>query len=134
MNGFWILFSTQLGLTEAFARTVTDILWSASPRIRQEDEVRKVYYTVLFIYALFGMWAIRQATPGTLIVISAFIAAFNFVVLGTHVLVVHRTLLPPKLRMPGWRAALIGVLVVMFAVFTFMGIQSKWSDIQSMFG
>ena len=45
LNGYWILLSTQLGLTDAFARTATDILWSASPRVRMvaREDVRRVY-------------------------------------------------------------------------------------------
>ncbi|MGH9429040.1 MAG: Nramp family divalent metal transporter [Terriglobia bacterium] len=34
LNGFWILFSTQLGNTDILVRTVTDILWVANPRAR----------------------------------------------------------------------------------------------------
>lgn len=131
LNGFWILFSTQLGLVDAFSRTVTDILWSASPRLRARvgEDVRKVYYTLLVVFALFGMWAIQLAQPFTLIIIGAFIAGFNFVVLGTHVLVVQRKFLPAELRMPRWREFALYLFVLMFAAFTYLGVQSKWVDI-----
>jgi hypothetical protein len=134
LNGFWILFSTQLGLTDAFARTVTDIVWSSSPRVRVlvKEDVRKVYYALLVLYAVFGMWAIRQATPGALIVIGAFIAAMNFVLLGAHVLVVQRRFLPTELRMPAWREWLIYLFIGMFAVFTSLGISSRWVDIMNL--
>jgi Mn2+/Fe2+ NRAMP family transporter len=136
LNGFWILFSTQLGVVDAFARTATDIIWSASPRIRRlmGEEVRRVYYSLLIIYALFGMWAINQAQPFTLIVIGAFIASFNFVVLGTHTLVVQHRFLPKKLRMPIWRKCVIVGMILMFAIFTFMGVRNKWGDILRLFG
>jgi hypothetical protein len=136
LNGFWILFSTQLGLVDAFSRTVTDILWSASPRVRTfaRDDVRRVYYALLLLFALFGMWAINQATPGTLIIIGAFISAANFVLLGAHVLVVQRRFLPPPLRMPRWREFALYLFVAMFAIFTFMGIHSKWPDIMKALG
>jgi hypothetical protein len=128
LNGFWILFSTQLGLVDAFSRTVTDILWSASPGLRERagEDVRKVYYALLLVFALFGMWAITRATPGTLIIIGAFIAGFNFVVLGTHVLVVQRKFLPAELRMPRWREFALYLFVLMFAGFTYLGVQSQW--------
>ncbi|URD51968.1 Nramp family divalent metal transporter [Chroococcidiopsis sp. CCNUC1] len=32
--GFWILYSTQLGITDVFARMVTDMVWSGSSHIR----------------------------------------------------------------------------------------------------
>lgn len=136
LNGFWILFSTQLGLTDTFSRTVTDMLWSAYPGLRKltNDDVRKVYYGLLVVYALFGMWAINQATPFTLIVIGAFIAGFNFVVLTIHTIVVQKRFLPRELRMPGWREAVLWAMVAMFAFFTYLGIQSKWKDILKLFG
>ncbi len=34
LTGFWILFSTQLGITDAFVRLVTDITWTTSGRLR----------------------------------------------------------------------------------------------------
>lgn len=127
LNGFWILFSSQLGLTDIFCRTVTDILWSANPQIRiwVKGDVRKVYYSLLMVYALFGIWAINQAPPGMLILLGAFIASFNFVVIGIHLLVVQRKVLPPELRMPRWREGVLYLFVAMFALFTFLGIQSR---------
>lgn len=131
LNGFWILFSTQLGLTDCFARTVTDVLWSGSNRIRalSGDDVRKVYYGLVIVYALFGMWAIRQATPGALIILGAFVAAMNFVVIGVHVLVIQKRFLPAELRMPRWREVAIYLLVAMFTAFTGLGIWSQWENI-----
>ncbi|HWC77780.1 MAG TPA: Nramp family divalent metal transporter, partial [Blastocatellia bacterium] len=34
LNGFWILFSTHMGNTDILVRTVTDILWVGSNRVR----------------------------------------------------------------------------------------------------
>jgi hypothetical protein len=134
LNGFWILFSTQLGLTDTFARTITDILWSSNARVRGwvGGDVRKIYYALILVFALFGIWAIRQATPGALIIISAFVAAMNFVVIATHVLVVHRRLLPRELRMSRWREAALVLFILMFTLFAGLGIHSKWGDIQKL--
>src|SRR5687767_15352878 len=33
-NGFWILFKTQLGNTDILVRTITDVVWMASPSVR----------------------------------------------------------------------------------------------------
>jgi hypothetical protein len=136
LNGFWILFSTQLGVTDTFTRTVTDIAWSASPRIRKlvGEDVRRIYYALLIVFALFGMWAINQAQPITLIIIGAFIAGFNTVVLGIHTIVVQRKFLPPQLRMSAWRTAVLVAMVLTFTFFTILGIQSRWSDILGLLG
>lgn len=44
-----LLFSTQLGNTEGFARVTTDILWASNDRIRawRGGNVRTVYYSAL---------------------------------------------------------------------------------------
>ena len=34
LNGFWILFSTQLGNTDLLIRTITDIVWVGSSKVR----------------------------------------------------------------------------------------------------
>jgi Mn2+/Fe2+ NRAMP family transporter len=136
LNGFWILFSTQLGNTDIFCRTVTDILWSSHPRIQQyaKNDVRRVYFATLFAFTLFGMWAIRQATPGQLILMSASIAVFNFIIMALHVIYVQRRFLPPELRMSRLREGLILCFVVFFTVFLVLGIWSKWNDIAKAFG
>ena len=46
INGFWILYSTHLGNTDCLVRASTDILWSASPRIRKWS-ASKLYATIL---------------------------------------------------------------------------------------
>ncbi len=47
--GAWLLFKTQLDLTEALVRAITDILWTGSRSVRawRGGDVRAVYYTVL---------------------------------------------------------------------------------------
>jgi len=47
--GFWILYSTQIGLMELIARTATDILWAMSSKLRKltRGDVRLIYYPIL---------------------------------------------------------------------------------------
>jgi hypothetical protein len=51
--GFWILYSTQMGLMELVARTATDILWTMSPKLRElaRGDVRLAYYPILAFMA-----------------------------------------------------------------------------------
>jgi hypothetical protein len=44
--GFWVLFSTQLGIVDGTPRAMTDILWSGSAAVRRwrGGDVRAVYY------------------------------------------------------------------------------------------
>jgi hypothetical protein len=111
--GFWILFSTQLGIVDGLPRATTDILWSASPRLRQMGDVRRVYYGVLLVFAVWGCIGLNLARPITLIIIGANAAAFIFVVESIHTLVVNRRFLPGELHAPLWREACL-VLCALF--------------------
>src|SRR5205823_8855629 len=113
-----------------------DMAWSTHPGLQSlaRHDVRRIYFPVLIAFTLFGMWAIRQAQPGLLIIFGAFIAAFNFVVLGAHVLVVQHRFLPADLRMPRIRAAAIALMVWTFTGSTYLGIHSKWPDVVRFFG
>jgi len=101
--GLWILFSTQLGIVDGLPRSTTDIIWAASPRLRQRGDVRRVYYGVLLAFAVWGCIGLNLARPITLIIIGANAAAFIFVVESLRTLVVNRTFLPAELRAPLWR-------------------------------
>jgi hypothetical protein len=111
--GLWILFSTQLGIVDGLPRATTDMLWAASPRLRRGGDVRRVYYGVLMVFAIWGCIGLNLARPITLIIIGANAAAFIFVVESLHTLVVNRLFLPRELRPPLWRE----VVLVLCALF-----------------
>src|SRR5207244_8528303 len=109
--GFGVLAATQVGIVAGYARSVTDLLWTASARSRPagaEGGAGGVYWLSLAGFTLAGCLAMTLADPLLLIVISASVAAFNFVVLSLHTLWVNRTLLPRALRPTLWRE--VGVL------------------------
>lgn len=117
---FWILFATQLGNAEGFARVATDILWTAHNRIRRGGHVRAVYYSALLVFALCGGFTITLADPLTLILIGANVAAGNLAVLSLHTLVVNRKLLPPELRPSRWRELGLVLGALFFSGFTLL--------------
>ncbi|HET7875164.1 MAG TPA: Nramp family divalent metal transporter, partial [Methylomirabilota bacterium] len=51
LTGLWIFFSTQLGIIEGFARSVTDILW-AGGAARRAGGAARLYYAVLGVFTL----------------------------------------------------------------------------------
>jgi hypothetical protein len=111
LTGFAILTLTQVGIVEGFARSVTDILWTARARCRvpgAEGPAGNLYYAVLVAFTAAGCVAMTLADPFRLILISANVAAINFVVLSVHTVWINRTLLPRELRPSLWRE--IGVL------------------------
>ncbi len=105
--GFWVLFSTQLGIVDGTPRAMTDILWSGSAAVRRwrGGDVRAVYYVALAFYALWGCGALNLARPLTLVIIGANAAGVILVFISLHTLVVNRTLLPSALRPSLWREA-----------------------------
>ncbi|MGK7935803.1 MAG: Nramp family divalent metal transporter [Xenococcaceae cyanobacterium] len=120
--GFWILYSTQLGVTDAFVRMVTDIIWSGSSRIREwrGGDIRFVYYGVLSLFTLWGLFILLlDVKPLLLILIGANIAGLNFSFLGIHILYINRKFLPVELRPPLWREVVV-LLGVFFYGFFFI--------------
>ncbi len=122
LNGFWILFSTQLAITDSFARMGADILWAGSARLRgwARGSIRRVYYTLLLFFAGWGCVAMALAPPLMLIKIGANIAGFMFTFSGIHILIVNRKLLPKELRPSLWREAALVACTLFFAFFTLM--------------
>jgi hypothetical protein len=115
LTAFWIFFSTQVGIVEAFARNLTEMLWTAGVRPANADASR-VYYPVLGLFVLAGCLAMTLADPLTLIVIGADIAALNFAILSFHTLRLNRALLPVPLRPPLWREAVVAAGGLGFAI------------------
>src|SRR6266540_2202534 len=119
MTGFWILFSTQLGIMDGFIRNITDTLWTGSPAVRRwrGGDVRAVYYTVWSLLLVWGCIAINLAQPIVLIQLGAAMASLIFVFVAIHTFVVNRRFLPPELRPPAWRQAALWASAVFFGIF-----------------
>lgn len=116
--GAWILFKTQLDLVESMVRSLTDILWTGSLRVRNwsRGDVRIVYYGTLAVICLWGIFALRLAQPIILLLLAANVASIVFTIAAIHLLYVNTRLLPPELHPPLWRR---GVLVAMACFYGF---------------
>ncbi|HEX6396024.1 MAG TPA: Nramp family divalent metal transporter, partial [Steroidobacteraceae bacterium] len=112
--GVWILFKTQLDCVEGMTRSITDILWTGSRRVRnwRGGDVRAIYYGVLAVVVVWGIIALRLAQPVVLLQIGANIAGVIFVIASLHLLYLNTRVLPVALRPPLWRrVALVGMAV-----------------------
>ncbi|HJS22542.1 MAG TPA: Nramp family divalent metal transporter [Steroidobacteraceae bacterium] len=121
--GAWLLFKTQLDGLDGFARSVSDILWTGSRRVRawRGGDICAIYYSVLALIVLWGLIALSLAPPIMLLQISANVAAVILAIAAPHLLYVNMRLLPPALRPPMWRRV---ALVCMSAFYCFFAILS----------
>jgi hypothetical protein len=124
--GAWILFKTQLDLLEGMVRTITDILWTGSRQVRtwRGGDVRAVYYSVLAAVVLWGIVALRLAQPIVLLKLGANVAALVLIVASLHLLYLNTRLLPPHVRPPWWRRALLVATAVFYGFFVVLAIRS----------
>jgi hypothetical protein len=99
--GFLIMAPTQVSQLDNIARRWTDVLWIGSSRLKEVDghKVKYVYYTILAIYAVWGLLALRF-TPNPLVLAVATGVMWNFALgfSSLHTLWVMLTLLPKALR------------------------------------
>jgi hypothetical protein len=122
--GAWILLKTQLDQIEGLTRSVTDILWTGSAKVRswRGGDVRAVYYTVLIAVAIWGMIALRLAQPVVLLQLGANIAGAVFIIASLHLLYINTRLLPAELRPPPWRRACLIGMALFYGIFTTLSI------------
>ncbi|MGI9079182.1 MAG: Nramp family divalent metal transporter [Gemmatimonadaceae bacterium] len=116
--GAWVLFKTQLDILEGMVRSITDILWTGSTRLRtwRSGDVRAVYYSVLAAALIWGILALRLR-PVFILQLGANVAGIVFMIGSVHLLYVNTTLLPLALRPPLWRRAALVAMAVFYGVF-----------------
>lgn len=122
----WVLLKTQLNIIEGMARSLTDILWSGSARLRnwRGGDVRYLYYGILAITVVWAVVALKVAQPIFLLQLSANMAGLVFVVSALHVLYINTRLLPEALRPPLWRRIMLVMVAVFYGAFFCLWIQS----------
>jgi hypothetical protein len=118
----WILFKTQLDILEATVRALTDMLWSASPRLRgfRGGDVRVVYFGVLGVVVAWGVIAIGLSQPIVLLQVGANVAGLVLALAAIHILRVNTTLLPEALRPSRLRQAMLVAMSVFYGFFVWL--------------
>ncbi len=116
----WILFKVQLDIQEATVRSLTDILWSASARVRALVDVRRVYYAVLATVVLWGVFALTLTRPIVLLRLAANVAGVVMAIASLHVLRINTTLLPLLLRPPLWRRVGLVLMSLFYGPFVWL--------------
>ena len=70
------------------------------------------------LVVVWGIFALRLAQPIMLLQIGANVAGFVFVIASLHLLYINTTLLPPALRPPMWRRALLVFMSAFYGFFS----------------
>jgi hypothetical protein len=124
--GAWILFKTQLDIVESMVRSLTDILWTGSSRVRawSRGDVRIVYYGALMFICLWGIFALRLAQPIILLMLAANVAAIVFTIAALHLLYLNTRLLPPALHPPLWRRAVLVAMACFYGFFATLSLRT----------
>lgn len=133
LNGFWILFSTQLGNTDVLVRTLTDTLWTASRRVRawREGSIARIYYTLLLIFTLWGLVAVHFGSAMTLFKYLGTMAGVVITLAGVQLYLVNTRLLPRELQPSWWRKAALLLCTLAYGTMSVIAgydIVSKWFE------
>jgi hypothetical protein len=122
-NGFWILFKTQLGNTDVLVRTTADAVWMSHESVHSGVGIRAVYYGILALFSVWGVIAIRSASPFQLFKVLANVAGLVLVIAGIQIFRVNRRFLPEAVRPPLWREAGLLLCVAFYAFFSWFGLR-----------
>ncbi|MCH7686526.1 MAG: Nramp family divalent metal transporter [Planctomycetes bacterium] len=101
--GFLVLAPSMATSADGIIRRWVDVFWTSSKTLRKVDpkNIRYLYFGVLTIYAIFGMYMLSQEQPEDLLTIATTIFNFALGFSCWHTLAINVLLLPKELR-PNW--------------------------------
>lgn len=124
--GFLVLAPSMASTIDGVVRRWVDVFWTASKWLRTLDprKIKHLYFTVLLIYAIFGVTMLLLGEPATLLKVATSIYNFALGFSCWHVVALNVILLPRELR-PNWflRIALSLTGVFFFSVATISAVQ-----------
>ena len=118
LNGFWLLFKTNLGDTDILVRTVTDILWIASPKLRAKRSltISKLYYGLLALFTAWFFVGVNWGNALTLFTIMGNVAGPILAFGAIQILLVNTRLLPVEIRPKLWQRLGLVACCVFYSV------------------
>jgi hypothetical protein len=98
--GFLVLAPGQVSVGDQIARRWTDMIWTASTRVKRlgQGEVRYLYYGILVAYGIWGLVVLWLLPALQIAKIGAVLGNIGLGVSSLQALYVNRTLLPPSMR------------------------------------
>lgn len=116
VNGFWILFSTQLGNTDCLTRIVCDSLFAGWPSVRRFTSSR-IYAALLAGFTTFGVVALALGENAvSLFKILGLLATPILAIGAFQILRVNTRFLPAEIRPPMWRRVCLVACGVIYGI------------------
>ena len=117
--GFWILYSTAISNVDLVVRQATDMLWFGVEGIRRwaKADIRRVYYTLLIVFFVWGVTFVNITLPLVIFAISANVANFTMALSAILTIRVNRKFLPKEYRGSLFREAMMVVTLLFFGFF-----------------
>ena len=117
--GFWVMYSTAISNVDLVVRQSTNMLWFAQPGIRKwaKEDIRKIYYTLLVAFVIWGLMYVNITLPLIIFAISANIANFTMALSAAATIRLNRKVLPPELRPAVWCEFVLILNVLFFGFF-----------------
>ncbi len=126
--GFWILYSTAISNVDLVVRQSTDMLWFGVEGIRRwaKADIRKVYYTLLVVFFVWGVAFVNITLPLVIFAISANIANFTMALSAILTIRVQRKFLPAEYRGSTFRVVVLCLNLLFFGFFFVVFILSQF--------
>ena len=125
INGFWILFSTQLGNMDCLTRVVFDTLWSGWPRMRRFASSR-IYAGLLMIFTAWGVFALAKGESVlSLFKVLGLLASPILAVGAFQILRVNTRFLPKEIQPPLWRRICLVLCGLVYGLLAIVSISSE---------
>ena len=100
MVSFLVLAPNAVFTGEQISRRWTDVIWTISPRAQRLEggQVRLIYYGILSLYGVWGLFALAFFDPLQIAIIGAVLQNVALGCAALHTLYVNRTLLPREMQ------------------------------------
>ena len=142
LMGLLVLLPSQISVVDDVSRRWTDVIWSASSRVRDkmgQHQVKSIYYTLCGLYFLWCMLSLYlfgvYGTPRLMTLVIANLGNLALGLTSLHVLHVNCRLLPPPMR-PRWyqRIGLVGCACFYLGLAGLVFVQKQLPMIRDMLG
>ena len=116
--GFLVLGTSMISTADGVLRRWVDVFWTALPRLREVDprSIGRVYFRVLVVYAVCGVFLLVLTSPGMLLKVSTNIYNYALGFSCFHTVYVNSVLLPGELKPSLLRRGIVIAAGLFFSV------------------